>query len=101
MSYQTQLGQKDLQYNISNGLNSLGNMLQQNFSSANYERAAQTCSINNNMLLNTQSIKDDNNRNTAVIISRLTEMQTNALHDKIAELTETKTQLLNQISQEQ
>lgn len=101
MNYQTQLGQKDIQYNLTNSINGLSNMLQQNFSSANYERAAQTCSINNNMLLNTQSIKDDNNRNTDLIVSKLNEIQTQALHDKIAELTEEKTTLKTQISQEQ
>jgi hypothetical protein len=93
LNYQTQLGQKDIQYDLATNINGLNNTLQQNFSSANYERAAQTCSINNNMLLQTQSLKDDNNRNTAIIVSKLNEMQTQALHDKIAELTEEKTNL--------
>jgi hypothetical protein len=53
------------------------------------------------MLLQTQSLKDDNNRNTAIIVSKLNEMQTQSLHDKIAELTEEKVNLKNQISQEQ
>ena len=101
LNYQTQLGQKDIQYDLATNINGLNNTLQQNFSSANYERTAQTCSINNNMLLQTQSLKDDNNRNTAIIVSKLTEMQTQALHDKIAELTEEKTNLKTQISQEQ
>ena len=101
LNYQTQLGQKDIQYDLATNINGLNNTLQQNFSSANYERAAQTCSINNNMLLQTQSLKDDNNRNTAIIVSKLTEMQTQALNDKIAELIEEKTNLKTQISQEQ
>lgn len=101
LNYQTQLGQKDIQYDLATNINGLNNTLQQNFSSANYERAAQTCSINNNMLLQTQSLKDDNNRNTAIIVSKLNEMQTQSLHDKIAELTEEKTNLRTQISQEQ
>lgn len=53
------------------------------------------------MLSNVQSLKDDNNRNTAIIVNKLNEMQTNALQEKIVELTEQRNSLQTQISQEQ
>lgn len=75
--------------------------MDQGFSANAYETQAQTCAINNNISSSVQSIKDTATVNTNAILAKLDQMQNSALYDRINELQETKTQLQNQISQEQ
>lgn len=90
MGYQNQLGQKDIQYTMTRSIDGLNNNMEHHFATGNYERAAQTCDIKNNI-----------EHSTSVIVDKLNQMENRSLQDKINELTETKTALMGQISQEQ
>lgn len=100
-NYQNQIATINSVNSLSNQMSNLRTGMDQGFSANAYETQAQTCAINNNISNSVQSIKDTATVNTNSILAKLDQMQTSALHDRINELQETKTQLQNQISQEQ
>lgn len=86
---------------LQSAINTVNTGLERGFSSNAYESQAQTCAIQNTVNLGVQSIKDATANQTTNIIAKLDQLQTSALQDKINELQEQRTQLQNQISQEQ
>lgn len=100
-NYQNQINTINAVNGLSTQLNTVNTGLERGFSSNAYETQAQTCSINQNIGNQTQSLKDTATANTNAILSKIDQLQTNAFQDKISELQETKTRLQNQISQEQ
>lgn len=91
----------DKTQSVLNGLNNLNNNITQGFATRNFNSAQQSCEINQNLQNQTQSLKDAGLINTNAILQKLDQIQTTALEDKINDLTEQRTQLQNQISQEQ
>ena len=95
---------------INAGITNLGTQLQQcccqtryedaqNFAQLNYNLADQECSTRRAVNDATRDLMENQNANTRSILGALQDMQTQALHDKIAELTSANSDLKFQASQ--
>jgi hypothetical protein len=92
------------------GITNLGTQLQQcccqdryesaqNFATLNYNLADQECSTRRAVSDATRDLMENQNANTRSVLSAIQDMQTQALHDKIAELTTANSDLRFQASQ--
>lgn len=70
------------------------------FSDVGYAIADKTCQINQNILAQTQAIKDSSREETNAIIARLDGMEKSALNDRIRSLEEAKSTLMTQLNLE-
>ena len=95
---------------INAGITNLGTQLQQcccqtryedaqNFAQLNYNLADQECSTRRAVTDATRDLMENQNANTRSVLSAIQEMQTQALHDKITELTAVNSDLKFQASQ--
>ena len=70
------------------------------FSDIGYTLADKTCQINQNILAQTQALKDSSREETTAIIAKLDTMQKDALSDRIRSLEESKSTLMTQLNLE-
>lgn len=95
---------------INAGITNLGTQLQQcccqnryedaqNFAQLNYNLADQECSTRRTVSDATRDLMENQNANTRSVLGAIQEMQTQALHDKISELTAANSNLRLQASQ--
>lgn len=70
------------------------------FSDIGYTLADKTCQINQNILAQTQALKDSSREETTAIIAKLDTIQKDALSDRIRSLEESKSTLMTQLNLE-
>lgn len=97
MGYDNQIAILNQTNALQERLTGISNGLQNGFASIAYETQSQTCNINQNIQNQTQSLKDTANANNQAILAKLSEMQANALQDKLSALQNTNTALRTQI----
>ena len=99
-----------MELTLNAGITNLGTQLQQcccqtryedaqNFAQLNYNLADQECSTRRTVSDATRDLMENQNANTRSVLSAIQEMQTQALHDKITELTAKNSDLRLQASQ--